>query len=203
MGDRNCAVSRNAAAVAVVCGIVLTGCGSAHVPPAAQSAQATHSQTGPPASVSHRLAVKQSTSVDQGLASAAASAIDGQFQRAPVYGGVWLTGARLTVAVTGSPSTALRAAIARQSARVHITVVHVAHSYASLRRLTTRLSRDDAALRRGGIELSAWGADVIRNKVMIGMRHYSKAKAARLVARYGAGWVYVTPHSVDPQASGG
>lgn len=189
--------------------VLLAGCGTAaavrpgtpspHSVGLSQSAHATASASPRP-SLPHP---SSSSPTDQGPADAAAGVIDRGFHSAPDYGGDWLVGAQLRVAVVGQPSPSLQRAITQQRAKVTITIVivHVAHSYASLFALTQRIGADEPALQRAGIDLSTWGPDAISSTVTIGLRHYSTAKAARLRASYGASWVTVTPHSVDAVAS--
>jgi hypothetical protein len=71
-------------------------------------------------------------------------------------------------------------------------VVYVPHSWAQLHALMIKIAGQGPRWRAQGIGLAQWGPDLSASKIVIRLRSYSAAAAARLRAAYGAGWVSVS-----------
>jgi hypothetical protein len=112
----------------------------------------------------------------------------------PTYAGMALHGRGLQVWAVGSGSAQLRAAVAAVH-QVRVQIITARHSAREMSAVIRQLSHDRPALKSRGIELSSWGPDLYANIVVVGLRHYSPARAAYLVHRYGADLLTVTPRS--------
>ncbi len=117
-----------------------------------------------------------------------------KIRRDPTYAGMALHGRGLQVWAVGGGSAKLRAAVAAVD-EVRVQIITARHSARDLSAVIRQLSHDRAALGHRGIELSSWGPDLYGNIVVVGLRHYSPARAAYLVQRYGADLLTVTPRS--------
>jgi hypothetical protein len=128
------------------------------------------------------------------------------------FGGVWVdddrAGPRLVVGVVGHATPALAAALTRARRAGRVSTVPALHTWGELEDLTHRLARDQAALRRLGVELVEWGpklgddsgpddATVPCGLVVVRLHRYTPALALVLLRRYPNAPLYVVPESAS------
>ena len=128
------------------------------------------------------------------------------------FGGVWIDEnpghAQVVVAVVGRPTRALAAALTRAGRAGAVSTVPALHSWGELKDLTRRLTRDQRALRRLGVELVEWGPRLGQDRgpdgeivpggvVAVRLHHYSAALARVVLHRYPGAPLYVVPDSAS------
>jgi hypothetical protein len=115
--------------------------------------------------------------------------------------GMKIVSTGLEVSVAGTPSAALRQAIATSAGGVPVRIRTVAHSERQLEQVGDTLTKQLPSLRKQNIQPVEWGPDYDSNKVLVKLRHYTPAAAAALTAKYGSDMVTVSTTSVQASAS--
>ena len=82
-----------------------------------------------------------------------------------------------------------------RSLGVPVAYTAVANTWSTLVSLTARIGDDQDSLAAQGVNLSSWGPNVLRNRVVVTLAQYSESAATAVYARYGSDLVYVTPQS--------
>jgi hypothetical protein len=128
------------------------------------------------------------------LAAEVADRLTPLIRHDPTYAGLAIHGRGLQVWAVGGGSAKLRAAV-RAVTEVPVQIITARNSERTLTLLIRQVTHDAANLRKHDVDLSSWGPDVYLNKVVIHLKHYTPARAAYLVQRYGAVALMVSTES--------
>jgi hypothetical protein len=116
------------------------------------------------------------------------------------YAGLQIVSYGIELDVVGSPSDAMRAAVARDAqvyrgSPIPVRYRAVRNSERDLQALTEVIAADEPEWAAQGIQISMVGPDIATNTVSLDLSHYTAAYRDALIARYGDR-VTVTPHDM-------